>query len=106
MKLWLTIYRVATIIFVAMLIVAVICLLLPKIRQNQERQRKLAALEEENRVKEDNIKQLQSQQDQFLSDSRYVERVAREELGKTKAGETIFRFTERKTNAFRVRRRQ
>jgi cell division protein FtsB len=33
-----------------------------------------------------------------------VERVAREELGKAKAGETIYRFTERKTNAFRVRR--
>lgn len=103
MKVWLTIYRVATIVFVAMVIIAVICLLLPKVRQNQERQRKLAALEDENRVKEDMVKQLQSQQDLFLSDSRYVERVAREELGKAKAGETIFRFTERKTNAFRIR---
>ena len=51
----------------------------------------------------DLVKQMQSQQEQFLSDSRYVERVAREELGKAKAGETIYRFTERKTNAFRVR---
>ena len=103
MNVWLTIYRVAMIVFVAMVIVAVVSLFLPKIRQNQERQRKLTVLEEENRDKEDMIKQLQSQQDQFLSDSRYVERVAREELGKAKAGETIFRFTERKTNAFRVR---
>jgi len=103
MNVWLTIYRGATIIFVAMVIVAVVSLFLPKIRQNQERQRKLTILEEENRAKEDMIKQLQSQQDRFLSDSRYVERVAREELGKAKAGETIFRFTERKTNAFRVR---
>ena len=103
MNIWLTIYRVAMIVFVAMVIVAVVSLFLPKIRQNRERQRKLTILEEENRTKEDMIKQLQSQQDQFLSDSRYVERVAREELGKAKAGETIFRFTERKTNAFRVR---
>ncbi|MBU4212216.1 MAG: septum formation initiator family protein [Kiritimatiellae bacterium] len=103
MNVWLTIYRVAMIVFVAMVIVAVVSLFLPKIRQNQERQRKLTILEEENRAKEDMIKQLQSQQDQFLSDSRYVERVAREELGKAKAGETIFRFSERKTNAFRVR---
>jgi cell division protein FtsB len=102
MNVWMTIYRSATIIFVAMVIVAVVSLFLPKIRQNQERQRKLTVLEEENRTKEDMIKQLQSQQDRFMSDSRYVERVAREELGKAKAGETIYRFTERKTNAFRV----
>lgn len=103
MNIWLTIYRAATVVFVAMVIVAIVSLFLPKIRQNQERQRKLTVLEEENRTKEDMVKQLQSQQEQFLSDSRYVERVAREELGKAKAGETIFRFTERKTNAFRVR---
>lgn len=103
MNVWLTIYRIATVVFVAMVIVAVISLFLPKIRQNQERQRKLILLEEENRAKEDMVKQLQTQQNQFLSDSQYVERVARKELGKAKAGETIFRFTERKTNAFRVR---
>ena len=103
MKIWLTIYRVAMIVFVAIVIIAVVSLFLPKIRQNRERQRKLTIMEEENRAKEDMIRQLQSQQDQFLSDSRYVERVAREELGKAKAGETIFRFTEPKTNAFRVR---
>ena len=103
MNVYMTIYRVATIVFVALVIVAVVSLFLPKIRQNQERQRKLTVLEEENRAKEDMVKQLQSQQDQFLSDSQYVERVARKELGKAKAGETIFRFTERKTNAFRVR---
>ena len=103
MKIWLTIYRVAMIVFVVIVIIAVASLFLPKIRQNRERQRKLAVLEEENCAREDMIRQLQSQQDRFLSDSRYVERVAREELGKAKAGETIFRFTERKTNAFRVR---
>ena len=104
MNFWMTIYRSATIIFVAMVIVVIVSLFLPKIRQNQERQRKLTILEEENRAKEDMVRQLQSQQDKFLSDSRYVEQIAREELGKAKAGETIYRFTERKTNAFRVRR--
>jgi len=103
MNVWMTIYRSATVIFVVMVIVAVISLFLPKIRQNQERQRKLTILEEENRVKEDMVRQLQSQQDRFLSDSRYMERIAREELGKAKAGETIFRFSGRKTNSFRIR---
>lgn len=102
MNVWMTIYRSATIIFVLMVIVAVASLFLPKIRQNRERQNKLATLEAENSAKEDMIRQLQSQQDRFLSDLQYVERVAREELGKAKADETIYRFTERKTNAFRV----
>ena len=31
-------------------------------------------------------------------DSKYVEKLAREELGKAKAGETIYRFGGRKTN--------
>ena len=90
MNVWITIYRSATIIFVAMVIVAVVSLFLPKIRQNQERQRKLAILEEENRAKEDMVKQLQAQQDRFLSDSRYVERVAREELAAGPAPEAAW----------------
>ncbi|MBI2438101.1 MAG: septum formation initiator family protein [Lentisphaerae bacterium] len=103
MNVWLTIYRAATIVFVVMVIVAIISLFLPKIRQNRELQRKLGAMEEENRTREDLVKELQTQQDQFLSDPHYVERIAREELGKAKAGETVFRFSERKTNAFHVR---
>lgn len=103
MNVWLAIYRAATIIFAVLVIVAVISLFLPKIRQNRELQRKLVTLEQENRAREDGVQQLQEQQNQFLSDPRYVERIAREELGKAKAGETVFRFSERKTNAFRVR---
>ena len=103
MNVWMTIYRSATIIFVVMVIVAVVSLFLPKIRQNRERQHTLATLEAENSAKENMVRQLQSQQDRFLSDAQYVERVAREELGKAKANETIYRFTERKTNAFRIR---
>ncbi|MBI2441911.1 MAG: septum formation initiator family protein [Lentisphaerae bacterium] len=103
MNIWLTIYRVATIVFVAMVIVAIISLFLPKLRQNRELQRKLAVIEEENRSREDQVKQLREQQDQFLADPSYVERIAREELGKAREGETVFRFSERKTNVFRVR---
>jgi cell division protein FtsB len=104
MNVWLTIYRAATVIFIVMVVVAVISLFLPKIRQNQERQRKVAVLEEDNRTREDGIKQLQRQQEQFLSDPKAVERVAREDLGKAKAGEMVYRFTDRKTNDYRMRR--
>ena len=105
MKFWLTLYRIASAVFVVVVIIAVISAFLPKIRQNQERQRRITALEEENRRKEDSVKALRKQQDQFSADSKYVEKLAREELGKAKAGETIYRFGGRKTNDHLPRRK-
>ena len=103
MNFWLAVYKGALIAFVAMAIIAVVCLFKPKFRQNQEYQRTLSTLKEENLDREKEIKRLQAQQNQFLSDPGYVERIAREELGKVREGETVFRFTERKTNTFRLR---
>lgn len=98
MKFWLTLYRIASIVFIVVVIIAVISAFLPKIRQNQERQRQITVLEEENRRKEEAVKALRKQQDQITADPKYVERLAREELGKAKAGETIYRFSGRTNN--------
>lgn len=99
MRFWLIVYRIASAAFVVILIMGIVNFFLPKIRQNRERQKKAVALEEQNRLKEDMVKQLQKQQERFLSDPKYVERIAREKLGKAKPGETIFRFNNRSTNA-------
>ena len=104
MNLWLTIYRLACAAFAVILIVVVVALFLPKVRQARERARRAAVIEEENRAKEELTKQLRQQQERFMSDPKYVERVAREELGKAKPGETIFRFSEKKTNEYRMHR--
>ncbi len=104
MNLWLIIYRLACVIFAIMLVIVIIALFLPKVRQAQERQRKAAVIEEQNRAREKMTKQLRENQEQFMSDPKYVERVAREELGKAKPGETIFRFIEKKTNEYRIHR--
>jgi len=103
MNLWLIIYRLACVTFAIMLVIVIIALFLPKVRQAQERQRKAAIIEEENRAREKMTKQLRENQERFMSDPKYVERVAREELGKAKPGETIFRFIEKKTNEYRIR---
>ena len=105
MKFWLTLYRIASFVFVAVVIIAVISAFLPKIRQNQERQRRITALEDENRRKEDSVKALRKQQDQIATDPKHVERLAREELGKAKSGETIYRFGGRRTNDYLPRRK-
>lgn len=98
MNIWLMVYRLLCVAFVGILIIGVINIFLPKIRQNTEKQKTITALEEENRAKEDKIKELRKKREKFVSDPEYVERVAREELGKAKPGETIFRFNDRNTN--------
>jgi cell division protein FtsB len=104
MKFWLILYRIATVVFFVAVVIAIISAFVPKIRQNQERQRKIAALEEENRQKEEALKNLRKQQEQLATDPKYVEKLAREELGKAKAGETIYRFGKPKTNEYYPRR--
>lgn len=103
MNVWLVVYRFAAVAFVAVVIVGVVSLFLPKLRANEEYQRKVSALEEANRVKEQDVNALRKQQDRFLTDPVYVEKIAREDLGKAKPGETIFRFSDRRTNDFRPR---
>ena len=98
MKFWLVVYWVFSVVFVVILIIGIANFFLPKIRQNREKQRKAAVLEEENRIKEDMVKQLREKQERFLSDPKYIERIAREELGKARTGETIFRFNSASTN--------
>lgn len=105
MKFWFTLYRIATIIFVAVVVIAIISAFLPKIRQNQERQRQIAALEEENRRREEAGQRLRKQQELLATDPKHVEKLAREELGKAKAGETIYRFSKPKTNEYLPRKK-
>ncbi len=101
MNIWLTIYRLACAALALIFVIATVAFFLPKVRQAQERMRRVAVIEEENRVKEEQTKRLRQQQERFVSDPKYVERVAREELGKAKPGETIFRFIDKKTNEYR-----
>ena len=98
MNIWLIIYRVSCVVLIAILIIGIINIFLPKIHQNTAKQNKIMVMEEENRATEDMIKQLRKKQEQFVSDPKYVERIAREKLGKAKQGETIFRFNDRNTN--------
>ncbi len=101
MNIWLVIYRVSCAAFAVIVIIAVVSIFLPRIRENEERQKRAAVLEEENRAKAEMTEELRDRQEQFRSDPRYVERIAREKLGKAKPGEVIFRFTDTETNAVR-----
>ncbi len=92
MKFWVTVYKIAWGVLVVLLVVLVFRLFLPEVRQNREKQRKIAALESQNRMKEDAIKEIIRNQERFKNNPAFVERIAREELGKAKPDETVFRF--------------
>jgi len=102
MNLWLLSYRISTAVFIVVLIIVVGKYFVPKIRQGQALQKIEAAKTETNQGYEENIRVIQDKVTRFNSDPKYVERVAREELGKAKEGETIFRYSERKTNVMTI----
>ena len=99
MNVWVIIYRVSCAALAAMVIAAVVSVFLPKIREVEAKREKAAVMEEEIRVKADMTQDLKNRQERFRTDPAFVERVARDELGKAKPDEVIFRFPEPDTNA-------
>ena len=75
-------------------VIAVIAMFVPQIRQYNELHRRETALQDEIRLEEEILKHLQKQQKLLSEDPRFVEKIAREELGYAKPGETVFRFTD------------
>ena len=94
MNFWVTIYRVGWITLAILVVVAVVAMFVPQIKQYNELHRKESALQDEIRLEEEIIKHLKDQQERLEKDPRFVEKLAREELGYAKPGETVFRFTD------------
>jgi len=94
MNLWVTIYRIGWIALGVLVIIAVISMFVPQVRHFQELRRKEAALQEEIRLEEDILKHLKEQQELLRTDPRFVEKVAREDFGYVKPGETVFKFVD------------
>ena len=92
MNKWVIIYRICWIALIAILIIAVSAMFYPKMKEYRELERRKAAIEEEKRLEEELLKHLKQQQEKMMSDPRFVERIAREELGYAKPGETVFKF--------------
>ena len=94
MNFWVMIYRIGWITLSVLVVVAVVAMFVPQIRQYNELHRKESALQDEIRLEEEIVKHLKDQQERLKSDPRFVEKLAREELGYAKPGETVFRFTD------------
>lgn len=94
MNFWVLIYRIAWIAVAILVVVGVIFMFLPQIEQQRELQRKEAQLQEEVRLEEELLQHLKRQQERLRSDPRFIEKIAREEFGLAKPGETVFKFVD------------
>jgi cell division protein FtsB len=100
MSIWVFIYRFSWSLLAVMGLVAVIGSFYPPTRQFYDLRRKKVRIEEEIRAQEEVLRDLQRKQELLLRDPRFVERIAREDLGLARPGETVFKFQdEEPTNA-------
>ncbi|MCS6771990.1 MAG: septum formation initiator family protein [Kiritimatiellae bacterium] len=92
MNIWVFIYRASWVAIVVLTIVLVVALFAPKFREMRALQDREEQLREEVRLEQEMLRYLQQKQERLRTDPRFVEKIAREELGLAKPGETIFKF--------------
>ncbi len=92
MNYWETVYKVAFGLIVALLLVAVVCLFLPKCRLLSELQKKKLAYQQQNRQIETSTEELRLKEERFNSDPEFVERTARG-IGMVKTNEIMLKVT-------------
>ena len=94
MNIWVLIYRSAWTVLGVILLLALGYAFYPPIRQFHEMQKKESNLQDEIRFEEEMLRHLQQKKERLLNDPRFVERIAREELGLARPGETVFKFVD------------
>ncbi len=94
MNIWTWAYRVGLALIAILVVIGVAAVFAPQIGRYQELRRREAALQEEIRLEQEILRHLQEQQQRLLTDPRFVEKVAREELRYVKPGETVFKFVD------------
>lgn len=94
MSFWVGLYRAAWIALGVLFVVGAVAAFAPPIRQYRELRRMEADLQEEIRLKEELLHHLKQQQERLQSDPEFVEKIAREELGLARPGETVYKFAD------------
>lgn len=91
---WPFIQKIALIVIAILMVVLAISKIAPRIKQYQELQLVEAERSGEVRAEQENLDQLKKNQERLRTDPRFVERVAREEIGMAKPGEIVFKFVD------------
>lgn len=85
-------YKFAWVAIVVLFVLGTVCFFLPKVRRCRRRQQDTDRKREELLLIQARIKELKLKQTKIHSDREFLERIAREELGWAKPGETVYRF--------------
>jgi cell division protein FtsB len=94
MSVWVLLHRLSWVLLIILVLVGTGRLLWPQVQQYQEMQRRKAALQEEIHLEQERLRALKAKQDQLQNDPRFVEKVAREEYGLARPGESVFKFVD------------
>ena len=91
---WPKLYRAMWGVVSVLVVIGAVALFYPQYASYAELQRRETVLQEECRVTQEDVQKLKHDQDALLADPSFVERVAREELGLAKPGESVIKFVE------------
>ncbi len=97
MNIWAAIYKGGLIVIGLLTLVLVIWLFAPKIRSYYDLQRIESRRADDVRLEEEMLAHHRRQQERLRNDPRFVEKLAREEIGLAKPGELVFKFVDDET---------
>lgn len=91
---WPKLYRAAWGMLGMLAVIGVVSLFYPQYASYAELQRRESGLQDECRHAQAQLQQLKQDQKSLVNDPHFVERVAREEFGLAKPGESVIKFIE------------
>lgn len=94
MSVWVLIYRASFALVITVVLVWVGIWFYPQFKQVNDLSDRQQEIEQEIRLDEEALRHIRMKQERLLNDPRYVEKIAREELGLAKPGETVFKFVD------------
>jgi len=94
MNVWKFTQRLSLLAIVALTVGIVLRLFLPLLDRQKELRAKEAALREDIQTEAEQLRMLKLKQEKLQEDPRFIEKIAREDLGYAKPGETVFRFVD------------
>lgn len=94
MNFWKFIHRICLILIVALVVAIVLRLFVPLIEKQRQMRAREATLRQDIQKDAEQLRMLKLKQEKLQEDPRYIEKIAREDLGYAKPGETVFRFVD------------
>jgi len=91
---WRNLYRVFLVAAAALVAVILVRFFMPKFQEERRLRARLEEARQDVRRTAEQLRELKLKQERLREDPRYVEKIAREDLGLAKPGETVFRFVE------------